>query len=260
MASVRITVLGCGSSAGVPLIGCECAVCTSGNPRNNRTRASVLVETLGRRILIDTSPDLRQQALRHGIKTVDAVLFTHEHADHTHGLDDVRSFNFHSGDAVPIFGDALTLELLKQRFAYAFQPKPENIWFRPCLIPNLIAEPLREFEVAGVRVLPFGQKHGKFRTLGFRIGDFAYSTDCDRLTEESFAALQGVKIWMVDCLRYEASYNHASLELALEWVERVKPELAVLTHMAHDFDYDTLLNSLPQGIIPAYDGLSLECA
>lgn len=260
MANLRVTVLGCGGSAGVPLIGCDCAVCTSNNPKNRRTRVSVLVEAGGKSILIDTSPDLREQALRHGIRSVDAILYTHEHADHTHGIDDVRSFNYHRDDTIPAYGDCETMALLRQRFPYVFLPKPENIWYRPSLTPHALAEPLQAFEAAGMPVLPMEQKHGRFRTIGYRIGDFAYSTDCDFLPEETFAALKGVRVWLVDCLRHTPSYSHSYTERTLEWVERVKPELAVLTHMAHDLEYDNLLNSLPQGIIPACDGMILECS
>lgn len=255
---VRITVLGCGGSAGVPLIGCDCAVCTSDDPRNHRLRVSLLIQANGKNILVDTSPDLRQQALKFGVTRVDAVVYTHDHADHTHGLDDIRSFNYLSGEPIPVFGDEATLELLKTRFAYAFQPKPENIWFRPCLVPNLMVAG-QEIDVEGVKIRTFRQHHGKSDTVGLRIGNFAYSTDTNGFPEESSEFLEGLDLWLVDCLRHSESYSHSNLKLTLSWVERFQPKRTVLTHMAHDFDYDTLLNLLPSGVIPAYDGMELEC-
>lgn len=255
---MRVTVLGCGSSSGIPVIGCRCRVCTSDNPKNQRTRVSVYVETDGRGLLIDTSPDLRQQALSQKIEQVDAVLYTHDHADHTHGVDDLRSFNALSDAALPVYGDEHTLELVKQRFPYAFLPKPP-FWFRPCLTPHVLPEkPIHRFEAAGVPVTMFQQTHGKMHTLGYRIGDFSYSTDIDFLPETAFEALEGTQLWVVDCLRYTKSFSHSHLALTLSWIERVKPKLAILTHMAHDFDYDTLSAELPSGVVPGYDGIVVE--
>lgn len=256
---MRVTMLGCGSSGGVPLIGCDCAVCTSKNPKNKRLRVSVLVETGAKNILIDTSPDLRQQALRHNIRRIDAVLYTHDHADHTHGLDDLRSFNYLSGDSLPLYGDAHTMEGVKRRFPYAFLPKPENVWYRPSLTTNILPDAeTYDFTVYGVSVKLFRQSHGRTHTLGYRIGDFAYSTDAKDLPESAFEALAGVKLWIVDCLRYRESPGHSTLEKTLGWVSRVNPGLAVLTHMAHDLDYDVLCKELPSGVVPGYDGLVLD--
>lgn len=254
---MRITLLGCGSSAGVPLIGCTCSICHSTDARNKRSRVSLRVEAQGQSLLIDTSPDLRLQALQHHMPIVNAILYTHDHADHTHGIDDVRSFNFTCNDVIPAYGDAETLNHLQKRFAYAFKEKPENVWFRPCMRPHVVT-PYHPFDVQGVQVLPFAQLHGKVQSLGYRIGDMAYSTDVNVMPEESFAALEGVKLWVVDCLRYTPSYTHAHLALTLEWISRVKPERAILTHMAHDFDYATLAAELPAGVEPGYDGLVVE--
>ncbi len=256
---MRVTMLGSGHSGGVPLIGCDCAVCTSGDPKNIRKRVSVLVEAGGLNILIDTSPDLHRQAIDNGIKRVDAVLYTHDHADHTHGIDELRSFNYLSGKEIPVFADKKTLEVLQQRFTYVFKGKPEYVWFRPSLTPQAIPEgEVVEFDVSGVVVKAFKQGHGKLESLGFRIGDFAYSTDVDLIPEKSFEALAGVKLWFVDCLRYTKSHTHSNLEQTLQWIERVKPERAVLTHMAHEFDYHTLKAELPAGVEPGYDGLAMD--
>lgn len=255
--SNHITILGCGASAGTPLIGCNCATCTSPNPKNNRTRVSVLVQIGDTRILIDTSPDLRQQALRQKITTVDAILYTHDHADHTHGIDDIRSFNFHRNNMIPAYGDAHTLASLQHRFAYVFQPPmPQYGWFRPALEAHII-QAGKPFSVEGISVLPLAQKHGKHDSLGFRIGNFAYSTDTNFLPEESFDALQGLDVWVVDCLRYDPAPTHAHLELALQWIARVKPKRAILTHMSHVLEYDALCQSLPVGVEPAYDGQAI---
>lgn len=253
---MRVTVLGCGSSGGVPLIGCTCKVCTSGNPKNRRLRVSLFIGIDGRNILIDTSPDLRQQALTFGIRRVDAVLYTHDHADHTHGLDDLRSFNYLGGHSIPLHGDAKTMGTITSRFAYAFLPKPENVWYRPSLearaLPNA---PVHAFDVLGVPIIMFEQLHGTVKTVGYRIGDFAYSTDVKDLPPSAFEALAGVKVWVVDCLRYRESTGHSTLEKTLGWIGQVKPGLAVLTHMAHDFDYDDLSKELPAGVVPGYDGM-----
>lgn len=257
--SLKITMLGCGSSAGVPFIGCNCAVCTSDDPKNKRTRVSLMVETGGKYLLIDSSPDLRQQALRAKLDRVDAVIYTHDHADHANGLDELRSFNYLQQGAIPIYGDAHTLKMIKQRFDYAFLPKPENLWYRPCLIPHAtVDKAVGSFDLMGQEIRYYELGHGKAKTYGYRIGNFAYSTDCDYIPEASFAALEGLDVWIVDCLRYTTSYSHAHLEMTLGWIERVKPKRAILTHMSHDFDYHTLKASLPDGVEPGYDGMVIQ--
>jgi len=256
---MKVTLLGCGSSTGVPVIGCDCKVCTSDNPRNKRTRVSVLVETGGMNLLIDSSPDLRQQALRHAIRRVDAVLYTHEHADHAHGIDELRSFNYLSDSALPVYGSAESLGLLQKRFAYAFLSDKPEIWYRPWLIPHTLPdEAVYKFNIRDIPIVSFQQIHGKMKTIGYRIGNFSYSTDLDTLPESSFKALEGTEIWVVDCLRYKKSHNHSNLENTLKWIARVKPKLAVLTHMSHELDYDTLAKALPPGVVPGYDGMVMK--
>lgn len=256
---VKVTVLGCGSSAGVPMIACKCPQCLSVDPKNKRTRVSLLIEVNGKNILIDSSPDLRQQSLRHGIDHIDAVIYTHDHADHTNGLDELRSFNHLRQDVIPIYGDAHTIEVLQKRFHYAFLPKPENLWYRPCLVPNpIVDKAVGSFTLFDTEIQYFELGHGKAKTYGYRIGNFAYSTDCDHIPETSYAALEGLDAWIVDCLRYTPSYSHAHLDMTLGWIERVKPKRAILTHMSHDFDYHILKASLPAGIEPGYDGLELQ--
>lgn len=256
---MRVTVLGCGSSGGVPLIGCDCPVCTSKNPKNTRTRVSLYIETKGQHLLVDTSPDLRQQALRHNIRQVDAVLYTHDHADHTHGIDELRSYNYLSKESLPVYGNKVTLETIQSRFSYVFMEKPKLVWVRPSVIAKTLPdEPVHTFSIGDVQITAFEQHHGKSKTLGYRIGDFAYSTDTDELPDSAFDILHGVKVWVVDCLRYTASYSHSYLERTLGWIERVHPTRAILTHMGHEIDYDTISSQLPGGVAPAYDGMVIE--
>jgi len=257
---MRVTLLGTGSSGGVPFIGCECEVCQSINPKNKRLRVSIYIEVGDTKILVDTSPDMREQTLRAGIKRIDAVLFTHDHSDHTHGIDDLRSFNYLADASIPVYSNTRTTEILKKRFDYAFQPRPEGkIWTRPSVTPHIIPdEPVSQFKVKDVEITAFEQGHGKIKSLGFRIGNFAYSTDADYLSEEAFGALKNLDIWVVDCLRYRPSPTHSHLEHTLEWVARVKPKLAILTHMTHDIDYEKLSTELPPNIVPGYDGMAFE--
>jgi phosphoribosyl 1,2-cyclic phosphate phosphodiesterase len=256
--SLQVTMLGCGSSAGVPFIGCDCAVCTSQDPKNKRTRVSLLLEIGGENLLIDSSPDLRQQALRENIRRIDAVLYTHDHADHTNGLDELRSFNHLSGNVIPIYGDAETLGSIQKRFDYAFLPKPENLWYRPCLQANAaVDKDVGSFSLFGEEIHYFQLGHGKTKTYGYRIGNFAYSTDCDAISDAAFAQLEGLDVWIVDCLRHAPSYSHAHLEMTLDWIARAKPKRAILTHMSHDFDYQTINASLPDGVEAGYDGLRI---
>ncbi len=261
--TMKITILGCGASSGVPLIGCDCPVCTSADPKNRRTRVSVAITRGDTTVLVDTSPDMREQCLRHNISRVNGIVYTHAHADHLHGIDDTRSFNHVRNSPIDAFGEEATLKQIAERFGYVFlPPKPPNMpgdwgWYRPCLTPNII-RPYESFRAGGIEVLPFEQKHGGGKTLGLRFGKFAYSTDANGLPEEAFEALKGIDTWVVDCLRYELAPSHAHLEMTLEWISRVKPRRAYLTHLSHGFDYETLAKELPDGVFPAYDGLELE--
>lgn len=241
------------------MVGCDCAVCLSENSKNRRLRASIAVEKGGSRLLVDASPDLRQQALRAGFKTIDGLLITHAHADHCHGLDDVRSFNYRAGKALPLFADEPTLNELRQRFDYVFREPPQAAWYRAALVPHLITpDPAQPVQVTDeLTVVPFHQIHGKTQSIGLKIDNFAYSTDVNNLPEESLQTLENIDVWVVDCLGYDPAPTHAHLEMTLGWIERVKPKRAILTHMGHRLEYEALKRELPPHVEPAYDGMRI---
>jgi len=253
---MKITILGCGSSGGVPLIGNVWGACDPNNPRNRRTRVSILVEQGDAALLVDTTPDMREQLLAAKVQKITSVLYTHAHADHCHGIDDLRSVNWLTQKPIPVYADAKTIGELKTRFPYIFRPQEEGHYFVPSITTHAIDG---AFTVDGVSVQPILQDHGYSTSLGFRFGDFAYSTDVHTLDDAAYAALEGVKIWVVDCVRESTHPTHSHLAQTLEWIERVKPQQAYLTHMSHHLDYATLSAKLPAGVFPAYDGLVLEC-
>lgn len=253
---MKITVLGCGSSGGVPLIGGIWGDCNSKNPRNRRTRVSILIESGDTTILVDTSPDMRQQLLACGLKKLDAVIYTHSHADHCHGIDELRSVNWLTQKPVDIYADPMTMLDLTNRFGYIFHPAGKGNFWKPAVVPHEISGP---FRVGGVDILPFFQNHGSIRSLGLRIGTFAYSTDVHDFDAEAVEALHGIKTWILDCVRKETHPTHLNLDAALMWIEKIGPDRVYLTHLGHKMDYDTLRGMLPKGVEPAYDGLVIEC-
>jgi phosphoribosyl 1,2-cyclic phosphate phosphodiesterase len=253
---MRVTVLGCGPSTGVPVIGGNWGRCDPNDRRNRRRRVSVLVEVGAVVILIDTSPDLREQLLDANVRRLDAVLLTHAHADHLHGIDDLRSVNRLMRSAIPLYADGKTLNEIGRRFGYVLKPVEEpGHYFKPTLDPHEIVCP---FEIRGIRVVPFAQDHGFSTTLGVRIGGFAYSTDVTELDDSAFAAIQGVELWIVDCLRREPHPTHSHLAKTLSWIARVQPRRAVLTHMDQSLDYRELCAELPDGVEPGRDGLVIK--
>jgi phosphoribosyl 1,2-cyclic phosphate phosphodiesterase len=254
---MRVTMLGCGPSWGVPRIGNDWGVCDPKNPKNRRTRCSLLVEDRDHTILIDTPPDLRQQLLIHDIRRIDAVLFTHAHADHSHGIDDLRSINRMVGKPLPIFTDPTTMDELQARFRYIFTPVDTQAptFYKPAVEPHTVTGP---FNAAGMAVVPFEQDHGFSKTTGFRFGRFAYSTDVRTLDDAAFAALEGIETWVVDCIRHAPHPTHSHLAQTLSWIERVKPRRSILTHMDETLDYETLRRELPDGVEPGFDGLVVE--
>jgi phosphoribosyl 1,2-cyclic phosphate phosphodiesterase len=253
---MRVTVLGCGPSTGVPAIGPNWGKCDPADPRNRRRRASLLVETGAVAILVDMSPDLREQLIEARVRRLDGVVLTHAHADHLHGIDDIRQVNRLMGAAIPLWTDGASLAEIRRRFGYALDPAPEpGRFYKPTLEAHQIAGP---FAIGGVVLRPFVQDHGLTTTLGLRIGGFAYSTDVTELDEAAFAALAGVELWIVDCLRREPHPTHSHLAKTLGWIARVRPRHAVLTHMDQSLDYRALGAELPIGVEPGRDGLVIE--
>lgn len=261
--ALTFTILGCGSSAGVPRVGQGWGACDPKNPKNRRRRCSILVErqeAAGRTtVLVDTSPDLRAQLLGADVKSLNGVLFTHDHADHTHGIDDLRPLALHLGHRIDVYADAATSATLQLRFGYCFSTPPGNE-YPPILTDHRIAAgaPVTIMGEGGaVEVHPFLQAHGNGTTLGFRFGGLAYSCDVSAIPESSLPALAGLDVWILDALRHRPHPSHFSLEEALAWISRLKPRRAILTNLHTDLDYETLRKSLPESVEPGYDGLKI---
>ena len=261
MSGHRLIILGCGSSGGVPRLGPTWGACDPSEPKNRRRRCSVLVERTGKggrtSVLVDTSPDLRDQLLSARVEALDGVLYTHDHADHTHGIDDLRMVAYAMKRRIDVYIDAPTRDSLVPRFGYCFETPPGSS-YAPILRPHELAAG-REVEVDGpggkLRALPVLQKHGDIPSLGFRFGNLAYSPDVSDLPEETIAQLQGLDVWIVDALRPQPHPSHFHLKRALEWIERLAPKRAILTHMTAEMDYATLRRDLPAHVEPAYDGM-----
>ena len=262
---LRFTILGCGTSTGVPRIGGDWGACDPNNPKNRRTRCSLLAEQFGTgdeptRILIDTSPDMREQVLRAGIGSLDAVPYSHSHADHVHGIDDLRGFAMNMRRRVDIYADKSTMARLKSGFDYCFATPPGGD-YPPILNGNdIVAGETVTISGAGgaLTALPVLQNHGSIHSLGFRIGNLAYCPDVNGLPDDAVAALQDLDVWIVDALRHKPHPSHFSLEEALAWIDRIGPKRAILTHMHVDLDYETLRRSLPDLVEPAFDGMVVE--
>ena len=252
----RVTVLGSGTSHGVPMIGCTCGVCRSADPRDRRTRPSIYLEVeQGPSLLVDTSTDLRMQALTHGVQRVDAILFTHSHADHVMGLEDSRRFSQMQKSAIACYADARTVESLKKSFYYVFDPTTDKGGGLPQIDLRTIDGP---FDVGGVAVTPIPLMHGRRPILGFRFGDFAYLTDTNGIPEESFTLLAGVQTIVLDALRHRPHATHFTVAEAIEAASRIKPRQTYLTHICHDLPHAATNQSLPSGVELAYDGLRFD--
>ena len=253
--SVTITVLGSGTSTGVPTIGCRCAVCTSQDPRDSRLRPSVLLRYGGRNVLIDTTPDFRQQALRARLERLDAVLFTHSHADHIMGLDDVRPFNFRQRSSIPIYGAPEALETIHRAFEYIFADRAHD-----SSVPRLESHALdgSAFDLFGLEFLPIRLKHGRSLVYGYRFGGAAYLTDHSAIPEESLEQLHGLDVLFLDGLRHRPHPTHTTVERALRYVEQLAPERAFFTHICHELPHAETESALPPHVRLAYDGLEIE--
>lgn len=261
---MRLTILGCGSSTGVPRVGNDWGKCDPTNPLNRRRRSSALFERRragkSTSILIDTGPDLREQLLAADVQHLDAVLYTHDHADHIHGIDDLRMLAYTAKRRVNVWFDARTRDSVTSRFAYCFT-MPEGSSYPPILTAHDIVPPqpiVVEGEGGPVEAVPIPQEHGDISSLGFRVGDVAYSPDISGLPPASVPMLEGLDLWVVDALRYQPHPSHWSVGQTLEWVKRLKPKRTILTHLHIDLDYAELKGKLPAGVEPAHDGMVVE--
>jgi phosphoribosyl 1,2-cyclic phosphate phosphodiesterase len=257
---VRLVFLGTGTSFGVPQIGCDCAVCRSPDPRDRRTRCGAVIETdTGVRLLIDTPPELRLQLVAAGVATVDAVLFTHEHADHIHGIDDLRAISIRRESPLPFYAEAATFDTLQARFPYifdaAYRPLPGTTRPEGAIRPIV---PGSAFHVHGVSVMPIAVPHGRTSVVGYRVGDLAYITDAKALPDEALALLQGVRVLVLNALLRHPHPTHLSIAEAVDTAQRVGAERTFFTHLTHENFHADLAAELPPGIMPAHDGLVVE--
>jgi len=250
---MKVTILGSGTSTGVPMVGCSCRGCSSHDERDKRTRASLLIQHAGRNILIDASTDLRFQALREGIQRVDAVLFTHAHADHVNGIDDLRGFHFLHREIISCFGSRTTLDTLLTGFRYIFH-EHDGSGYTPLLHPQEVDGP---FELFGLTVIPVPLRHGLTQALGFRIGNFAYLTDCSEIPDSSLALLEGLELLVIDGLRWNPHPFHFNIEAVIAATAPLRPGRTVLTHLTHDVMFSDG-DRLPPGYEFACDGLTFD--
>ncbi|MDO1583683.1 MBL fold metallo-hydrolase [Rhizobium oryzicola] len=262
----RFTILGCSSSPGVPRLNGDWGNCDPENPKNRRLRAAFLVQQIApdggvTSIVIDTGPDFREQMIAANVQHLDAVLYTHAHADHLHGIDDIRLYSLTQRTRIPIYAEPVTMERIRQGFGYCLETPPGGNY--PPIVKGHVIEDLDEpllISGAGgpIRVLPYAQVHGDIRSLGFRIGDVAYSSDVSDFPPESLPKLSGLDVLIIDALQYTRHPSHLSLEQALEWIERLGSRRAILTHMHVPLDYETVQAETPDHVEPAYDGLAFE--
>jgi phosphoribosyl 1,2-cyclic phosphate phosphodiesterase len=253
--TLRLTVLGSGTSVGVPTIGCRCDVCRSTDPRDNRMRPSVLLRYADKTVLVDTTPDFRQQALRFGIERLDAILYTHSHADHILGLDDLRPLNFRQRGPIPIYATPVTLAGIQSMFGYVFSGKPSESSMPRIEVRVMDGRPFQLFDLLCV---PIDLMHGSGRSLGFRFGRLAYLTDHSEVPEESLALLDGLEVLFLDALRHKPHPTHSTVEQSLRYVERLRPRRAYFTHICHDLPHERTERLLPPHVRLAYDGLEIE--
>lgn len=250
---MKVTILGCGTSTGVPMVGCRCAVCTSEDRRDRRTRSSILIEAAEKYIIVDTSPDLRRQALREKVPHIDAVLFTHSHSDHINGIDDLRGFHFIHRRLIPCFAVKESMDVIMANFAYIFKGR-ELPGYAPLLEPHQIDAP---FALFGLTVTPVPLMHGEFAATGYRIGGMAYLTDCSAIPGPSRELLRDLEVLIIDALRYTPHSNHFNIEGALEVAEQLNPRRTIFTHLSHEVSYGDAVK-LPAGVELAYDGMVIE--
>lgn len=251
---MRVTILGSGTSTGVPTIGCDCSTCLSDDPRDKRLRVSLLIEHDGKVIVIDTSVDFRQQALRVGLKKVDAVLITHCHADHVFGIDDIRPINFRVG-ALPFFANEIAWKGMRRMFGYVFDP--QGYAAGPRIVPHTVDGP---FSLFGLDIVPIEVPHGNLPVVAYRLNKMAYVTDCHAIPEEACEKLRDLDVLIIDCVRRKPHPTHLHLDESLRYIAKLKPKRALLTHLSHDIRHTEVSSQLPSGVELAYDGLTFELA
>jgi phosphoribosyl 1,2-cyclic phosphate phosphodiesterase len=257
-----LTILGSGSSTGVPILTCPCSVCRSKNPKNKRTRCSawwqIQVQGKIKSLLIDTGPDFRQQALREKVSKVDAVLYTHPHNDHVMGADELRAYNFTQKGPIPIYGNDWLIQEMKQRFPYIFDGRTPEGGILPSLVPHVIDPKGEKITIEGILVQPVSLAHGTRETVGYRIDSVAYVSDCSYIPNSSLEKLRDLETLVLDCVRIKPHGTHLHLDKSLEIISELKPGKTFLTHLGHDFDYTKWTNKLPRGVKLAYDGLKIR--
>ena len=250
---LKVTVLGCGASGGVPLLKYGWGQCNPNNPKNRRTRSSIMIETEKTKLLVDMSPDLRQQLLRFDSSQIDGVFVTHEHYDHTNGINELRPVYFGIGKSLQIYAKDYVMRSVKKMFYYLFEDSGRDL-YKPYVEANVVED---EFVVGDISGICFEQNHGYLKSTGLRIGNFAYTTDVVSFEKDTFEKLRGLDTWIVGCLSRDKKPTHANLDTVLQWVHELKPRQTYLTHMSVDLDYDSLRADLPQNVFPAYDGLQI---
>ena len=256
------TILGCGSSTGVPILTCPCPVCRSKNPKNKRTRSSAWIQVKGtqgpKSFVIDTGPDFRQQALRAQIPRIDAVLYTHPHTDHINGCDELRAYNYTQKGPIPIHGTEWLVNEMRERFPYIFDGRTPEGGIIPTLTPHQFKDTSPKLEIQGVEVIPIALPHGSRETVGYRIDSVAYVADCSYIPKSSLERLKGLDVLILDCARLAPHNTHLHLDKSLEIVSELRPKKTFLTHLGHDFDYTKSAKKLPRGVKFAYDGLKIR--
>jgi len=256
--SCEITILGCGSSSGVPAIGNNWGNCNPKNPKNRRLRSSILIKNKNTIILIDATPDLRQQLLNANVKKIDAVLVTHTHADHINGIDDFRFLNVIMKKDIHLYATKEVISQIKERFSYVFEklsPQANGFYYKPCIVANQISG---DFKINNIKITSFQQNHGFSESTGFKIDNFAYCNDVVSFNDHAFRIIKNLDLLIIDCLRFDPHKTHAHFDKVMNWIEKLTPKKVVLTHMNYDVDYDYISSLLPKNCLAAYDGLKIK--